>query len=148
MPPVVRIVDFIAWLRPIAKLPDVVIFFSFVTRTTALHAAAYYGMLPHVDLLLERGADVNSTANPKGMTPLILAAMAGHDDVVARLLAAGASPGAKDKRGRTALAYATKLGHEAVRRRLLVASRGSASQSEGAARGRGRATANAIAVHV
>ena len=47
----------------------------------------------------------------------------GHDDVVARLLDAGAVPSIKDKKGRTALAYATRLGREAVRRRLLVAGR-------------------------
>ena len=123
MPPslIIRIVDFIAWLRPIAKLSDAFVLFAYVLRSTALHAAAYFGNLPAANLLLERGADVNSTANPKGMTPLILAAIGGHDDVVARLLAAGASPGAKDKRGRTALSYAEKLGRDAVRRRLLNA---------------------------
>ena len=131
------------------KLPDVLFIFAYCVRSPVLHMAAYLGGLTKVDYLLERGANANSTANPKGMTPLHLASIGersrdacllapcshadhvrlralhsgGHDDVVARLLDAGAVPSIKDKKGRTALAYATRLGREAVRRRLLVAGR-------------------------
>ena len=85
---------------------------------------AYEGTVDLVNLYLERGASVNSTSSPPGMTPLHIASIFGNEDVCARLLDAGAIPSIKDKRGRTALAYATKMGHEPVRRRLLVASRG------------------------
>ena len=149
---IVPIVDLIARLRPIAKLPEKHFVFAYLSRSTALHIAAYFGMLAVVELLIERGASVGSTANPKvsvsnaicssphllstshplvvlhlstsppkGMTPLHLAAIGGHDDVCARLLTKGAAAGAKDKRGRTAQAYAERLGHDAVRRRLLHA---------------------------
>ena len=105
------------------KLPDALFLAAYAWRAPALFPAAYLGALGAISLLLDRGANVNSTASPKGMTPLHLAAIGGHSDVTERLLDAGAIPSIKDKRGRTALAYATKLGHEAVRRRLLNAGR-------------------------
>ena len=54
------------------------------------------------------------------MTPLIFAAIGGHDDVCERLLAKGALVGAKDRHGRTALSYAQKLGRDSVTRLLLA----------------------------
>ena len=80
--------------------------------------ASYFGVLQAVDLLIERGADVSSTANPQGMTPLHLAVIGGHEDVVTRLIAAGADVSLEDKRGRTALAYAEQL-HSAATPRTL-----------------------------
>ena len=93
----------------IATAPEFMIFFTHCTRTPALHVASYFGILQAVDLLIERGADVSSTANPQGMSPLHLAVIGGHEDVVARLLAAGADVSVEDKRGRTALSYAEQL---------------------------------------
>ena len=101
-----------------AKLPDWVFVFAYTTRTTPLHRAAYFAALPALSFLLEHGAPVSSTANPKGMTPLHLAVIGGHEDVCARLLLAGADPSIKDKYRRTALAYAAKFGHDALRWRL------------------------------
>ena len=93
----------------IATAPEYLMFFTHCTRTPALHVASYFGILQAVDLLIERGADVSSTANPQGMSPLHLAVIGGHEDVVARLLAAGADVSVEDKRGRTALSYAEQL---------------------------------------
>ena len=118
----VRISDLIARLRPIDKLPNAIFQFSYRTRTTALHAAASTGMLAVVDLLLARGAPINSTANHYGMTPLHLATVGGHPDIVAWLLEKGADPTIKDKRGRTALAHAIKLRREVVQPLLLAGS--------------------------
>ena len=118
---ILRMVDLIAWLRPVNKLPNLVLVLSYVYRSTALHFAAYNGQVAVVGLLLSRGAPINSTANPKRMTPLHLATIGGHPDVVTQLLEMGADPSVKDKRGRTALAYATKLHIDAVRGPLLTA---------------------------
>ena len=51
---------------------------AYNTRNPALHVAAYHGDLIAIELLLERGAAIDSTANPKGMTPLILSAITGQ----------------------------------------------------------------------
>ena len=93
----------------IATAPEFMLYFTHCTRTPALHVASYFGVLQAVDLFIERGADVSSTANPQGMSPLHLAVIGGHEDVVARLLAAGADVSLEDKRGRTALSYAEQL---------------------------------------
>ena len=105
----------------IATAPEFMIFFTHCTRTPALHVAAYFGVLQAVDLFIERGADVSSTANPQGMTPLHLAVIGGHLDVVSRLLAAGADVSLEDKRGRTALSYAEKLHSAATPRTREIA---------------------------
>ena len=115
---IIRTVDKVARRRPMAKLSDVVFVFAYTTRSTPLHRAAYFAALPALSFLLEHGAPVNSTANPKGMTPLHLAVIGGHEDVCALLLVAGADSSIKDKFGRTAVAYAAKFGHDALRWRL------------------------------
>jgi ankyrin repeat protein len=118
--PVIALMSLAAGMRPIHKLPEFVFVLSHLFRSSAIHFAAYFGNVPALELLIERGADIHSTASPKTMTPLILGAIGGHDDVCERLLELGALVGAKDKRGRTALSYAKKLGHEDVVRRLLA----------------------------
>ncbi len=120
---ILRFADLIARLRPMDKLPSFVISGAYLTRSTALHVAAYHGMLVAVDLLVARGAPINSTAHPMGMTPLHLSTIGGHPDVVAWLLEKGADGSIKDKRGRTSLAYATRLRREAVRPLLMRGSR-------------------------
>ena len=105
----------------IATAPEFMLYFTHCTRTPALHVASYFGVLQAVDLFIERGADVSSTANPQGMTPLHLAVIGGHEDVVARLLAAGADVSLEDKRGRTALAYAEQLHSAATPRTREIA---------------------------
>ncbi len=56
-------------------------------------------------LLLEHGADINRT-DECGNTPLILAAMNGHSDLVTLLLEKGADAAAKQYTGKTALIMA------------------------------------------
>lgn len=53
-----------------------------------------------VDLLLERGADVNA-ASPAG-APIHAAAMRGRSEIVRKLLGAGADPAVRDYEGRNA----------------------------------------------
>lgn len=56
---------------------------------TLLHAAAFAGQLGAVDLLLERGADVNAREKGDNTCPMHWAAAAGHVEVVRRLIEAG-----------------------------------------------------------
>ena len=59
--------------------------------STALHKAAAEGHADCVELLLDKGADVNMRAAWGWYSPLHLAMRGGHEDV-ARLVAAGVSP--------------------------------------------------------
>lgn len=81
-------------------------------EATPLHVAAYAANLNCLQLLLESGGmDVNSQAHARRMTPLMLAAMGGHDEIVEQLRMAGASLEPVDILGRTALDWATRFGH-------------------------------------
>lgn len=76
-----------------------------------------------VRALLDAGADAN-TRDPRGMTPLILATLAGSaDDVelVRSLLAAGADVNAREDSGWTALIGAAATGDVEILRALLAA---------------------------
>ncbi|MGD9539154.1 MAG: ankyrin repeat domain-containing protein [Alphaproteobacteria bacterium] len=58
---------------------------------TALMRAAVHGWLDIVEVLLAHGADPNAaTPGTPPITPLLLARQGGHDEVAARLIAAGA----------------------------------------------------------
>jgi ankyrin repeat protein len=59
---------------------------------TLLHHAAQHGHLAIVNLLLDRGFDVNTLETGDHTTALHWAAAAGHVDVVRRLLGAGVDP--------------------------------------------------------
>lgn len=112
--------------RHVVNLPMIM---SLGTETTALHAAAILGKLGHLIVLLERGAEVDSTSHPMRMTPLILASLMGHEGICKRLLAAGASPGVKDGKRRTALDWAKRNAHEEVAQLLLSALRLSGAEN-------------------
>ena len=67
-----------------------------------------------------------NAAGPGGVTPLMVAAVLGHEAIVASLLAAGAAVDAADERGFTALFHGCynadeDRGHPAVVERLLAA---------------------------
>jgi ankyrin repeat protein len=67
-----------------------------------------------VQLLLEKGADVDSKDSYFGQTPLSWAAWGGYEAVVRLLLEKGADVDSKSKNGRTPLSRAAWGGHEAV----------------------------------
>lgn len=70
-----------------------------------LHQAAAYGLLDHVkDLVRQSRRPVNSLMG--GWTPLQLAALWGHPDVVELLLSRGGDPLVRDPFGRTTLEIA------------------------------------------
>ena len=68
--------------------------------TTPLMLAALFGQTQAAALLIDSGAEVNST-NAKGDTALHLAAFFAHPDTVKLLLAKGANRNAKNKMGAT-----------------------------------------------
>jgi DivIVA domain-containing protein len=72
--------------------------------------AAGSGQLQNVKKLLQEGISPNQ-ADPKGITPLMVAAYSGYDAVVTELLKAGADPDAYTKENKvTALMYASYAG--------------------------------------
>jgi hypothetical protein len=72
-----------------------------------------------VELLLERGADVNVLSLDRGNSPLMEAAVRGDDLSVRRFLEAGANPNLVSKSGQTALMLAIGEGHKEIVRVLL-----------------------------
>jgi ankyrin repeat protein len=67
-------------------------------NSTALFVAAGHGRLEATQLLLDAGADP-SRAGSSGTTPLIIAAINGHPEVLRLLLARGAAVDAVEPRG-------------------------------------------------
>ena len=84
---------------------------------TALHRASLSGRKDVVEMLLEKGADVNAM-NKGGFTALHMASLMGHEDIVAILLEKGLEKGAdvnaENKSGDTALILASKNGHPKI----------------------------------
>jgi ankyrin repeat protein len=69
---------------------------------TPLFAAVCTDVVETIDLLVERGAEVDAR-NDRGWTPLMLAAWLGRKRSAAALLRAGANPGYRSERGETPL---------------------------------------------
>ena len=72
-----------------------------------------------VELLLQRGADVNVLSQDRGNSPLMEAAVRGDDLSVRRFLEAGANPNLISKSGQTALMLAIGEGHKEIVKVLL-----------------------------
>jgi ankyrin repeat protein len=82
-----------------------------------LHDASSKGLVQIVEILLEKGADVNAK-DQDGDTALIRASGEGHIDVVKLLLEQGADVNAKNNAGATALIWAFMQGHTEVAKLL------------------------------
>jgi len=67
-----------------------------------------------VEMLIAHGAEVDAKGT-KNVTPLHLAAAAGHNDVVRSLLKHGASRDIRDDFGNSADGWATKAGHADIK---------------------------------
>lgn len=67
-----------------------------------------------VELLIDRGADVNAVTSD-GLTSLMIASIKGYKNIVLKLLKAGADMRKKDMFGYTAEALATRLGHYEIK---------------------------------
>jgi cytohesin len=86
----------------------------------ALFQAAAEGLEELANFALERGADLEAR-DPRGNTPLLVAAQAGHPAVVDLLLAGGANPAAARDDGWNALHAVADGGSAAIARRLIGA---------------------------
>jgi len=85
---------------------------------TLTHVVSWHGLLRPLQLLLDRGAEVDAK-DGGGWTPLSWAAMGGHEAVVQLLLNRGAEVNAKDKAGSTPLSQAAREGYKTVVQLLL-----------------------------
>ncbi len=85
----------------------------FSNGKTALIWAAKYGHKDIVELLLEKGADINAK-DRSGWTPLMEVAMSGPFEMLEFLLERGADFDAKSNNGTTALVYAQANGIQAA----------------------------------
>ena len=68
------------------KSSPVVEAFAYGSRCTALHSAAYYSNVGAVDALVAAGAYIDTRCHARRMTPLMLAALGGHESCCQRLL--------------------------------------------------------------
>ncbi len=84
-----------------------------------LYNAAREGSAFDVKRLIRKQADIEFTTTRLRRTPLQAASFAGHADVVALLLSAGANVNASDKDGWTALLLASNKGHTEIAGALL-----------------------------
>lgn len=90
-----------------------------VQKGEALVLAAQGGVGYAVDAQLAAGADVNHMDDEYGATALMVAALKGHTDVAATLIAADADVNVSDETGSTALMLAAQGGYADVANVLL-----------------------------
>jgi ankyrin repeat protein len=88
---------------------------TFPIPRSPLHYAAFWGLHSIVHfLVIEHSQDVRSREVIDGATPLHLASLHGHKQVICFLLEHGADVSAREKSGKTPLHLASLYGHEQV----------------------------------
>lgn len=92
------------------------------TGYTALHYSARNGHLTACENLLNAGANVNACTRSGGVTPLIRAALMGHEKVVQLLLRKGADIFHQDNDGNTALHKAVQNKQQHIVKLILDSS--------------------------
>jgi len=93
----------------------------FSQETVDLWAAAATGDLDAVNQRLAAGADVNAKAPSIGLTPLMVASLAGQTEAAELLLEKGADPDIKNNEGNTTLHMAAFFGHVEIVEALAAA---------------------------
>lgn len=88
------------------------------SREAELLAAAGCGDVAALEKLLPAAGDLKAFDGPNGVTPLMVAASAGHEAVVELLLERGSDPSRRDAQGRSAAEHARKSGHPHLAARL------------------------------
>jgi ankyrin repeat protein len=86
---------------------------------TPLIAAAFYGRKETVDLLLEKGADINRPEETMGATPLVAAITAGEQEIAAYLIDRGADVNHRAVDGSTPLLFAAAQGYSGLASKLI-----------------------------
>jgi len=81
---------------------------------TVLHDLVFEGRVEFVNLLLDRGADIDAIDGEYYSTPLGYAAHWGHHEMVALLLERGADPVRAGKPWATPMAWARRKGHKEI----------------------------------
>ena len=86
----------------------------------SIHDAVGTGNIEAVKQHIAAGMDVNAKHDAFGITPLEIAAIAGHKEIVELLISEGADVNAKDKKGRTPLHWAATHGRKEIVELLIA----------------------------
>ena len=105
-----------------ADQPEIANTLADLTVLLSIFEAVAIGKIPHIVRLLAKDPDVVNAFSEEGMTPLVLAAWFGHEDVVEFLLQAGArvNSATKNNLKMMPLHAATLNGHAGAARILLA----------------------------
>jgi ankyrin repeat protein len=96
------------------------LFYSDDEGVSIFDFAITYNNMYIIQLLLEKGVDVNETSRRSGFTALMAAVCYNRSDIVKLLLKAGADVNAEDSKGLSALGFAKKM-HKKSMIKLLEA---------------------------